>query len=816
MKHRFSRRELSPSLQALVPRILAALAAGAFTLGAQPYVIAAPVVTVTTDTDSDVVGSDDGSPATLIVGTEGGGDTPVIGSASSYKRAFGSRYNTTAKDKEITLTGGKAIVRSGKLRTVYGANATLEDGGSVRIEGAALEVAGGTFSADSDTEVRGGSATVYIKSGITLAKAEVAHSTATITGGSFEGVWTTFAGGYAGTQSFSTANVPIELAAHDNRLTVTSGTFKKDAAFYGGYAKGRADDPGLQAKANNNQLTFEADATVGNLFGGYVSAMGGKPDTVAAEANENTLQIAKGTCSQNVMGGGAFSTGKATANGNTVRISGGTYKQPVYGGYAGASGAGSVANACDNTIEITGTPNLSAARLYGGHAMAKTTNITGNALVVKETKGITARSIEGFQKLDFWIPAGMTKDDTMLTVTSSTPTIIRGAAVTAHLRGDETGDTLRLLHTPNAFLATDSATTLTVWKGVSDATTATIALTDDKKALIVTPPKSDPTPPPTPTPTPTPKPDVNQQVLDNRKSVVETMAGSAAFLGAGADLMTGGGMASASVEAAAAPGFALFAAVGGSSLRHETGSHVDMKGMNLSVGFSREVKRGDDRLIFGPIVEYGRGTYDSYVNDAHGDGSVRYIGGGAFVRQEQKDGTFYEGSLRFGRSSMDYSATLAGTPTSYDTDANYIGAHLGVGQHITEQSGSERELYVRYFYTRQNGTDTKLSMGERYDFDAVDSQRLRTGARWMIPQGSGSLIVGASMQYEFGGDSNATVHVGGLSYTTPSPSLKGFSGSLELGWKAPIGKNATADLSVEGWAGKQRGVTFNAGFNWKF
>ena len=294
------------------------------------------------------------------------------------------------------------------------------------------------------------------------------------------------------------------------------------------------------------------------------------------------------------------------------------------------------------------------------------------------------------------------------------------------------------------------------------------------------------------------------------------MAGAAAFLGAGADLMTGGGMTSASAEAAGAQGFAPFAAIGGSSMRHETGSHVEMKGMNLAVGFSREVLRGDERILFGPIVEYGRGTYDSYVNDAHGDGSVRYVGAGAFVRQEQKDGTFYEGSLRFGRSSMDYSAVLSGTPTSYDTDTNYIGAHLGFGQRVTEQSGSERELYVRYFYTRQNGTDTKLSTGERYDFDAVQSQRLRTGARWTIPQKGGSFIVGASIQYELGGDTNATVHVGGRSYTTPSPSLKGFSGSLELGWKAPIGKNATADLSVEGWAGKQRGVTFNIGFDWKF
>ena len=808
MKHRFSRRELSPP-RTLVPRILAALAAGAFTLGAQPYVSAAPVVTVTTDRNFEVEGSVDGSPATLIVGTEGGGETPVIGSGSRKRPAIGSDYESFVKNQVFTVTDGTAIIRSGTLSAVYGARAYLDRGGSVRVVRGAIEVAGGTFRGDSYPRVHGGAAILYISSEITMAKAEVDHSTATITGGRFEGVRTTFAGGYADCYYHSNAGASVETFAHHNRIAVTGGTFKEDAVFYGGYADVYTEDSApLRAKANANHLTFEADAAVQDVFGGYAKASGTNVAVVAAEANENTLQIAKGTYRQNVMGGSAFSTGKATANGNTVGISGGTYDRAVYGGCAATEGAaGSVATARDNTVEITGAPNLSAATLYGGCAVAATKNVAGNALVVKETKGITAQSIEGFQKLDFWIPAGMTKDDTMLTVTSSNPTNIKGAAVTAHLRGDETGDTLRLLHTPNATLATDSATTLTVWKGVSDVTTATIALTDDKKALIVTPP----------TPKPRPKPHaLKRQVEDNRKSVVETMAGSAAFLGAGADLMTGGGMASASVEAAAAPGFAPFAAVGGSSLRHKTGSHVDMKGMNLSVGFSREVKRGDDRLIFGPIVEYGRGTYDSYVNDAHGDGSVRYIGGGAFVRQEQKDGTFYEGSLRFGRSSMDYSATLAGTPTSYDTDANYIGAHLGVGQHITEQSGNERELYVRYFYTRQNGTDTKLSTGERYDFDAVDSQRLRTGARWMIPQGSGSLIVGASMQYEFGGDSNATVHVGGLSYTTPSPSLKGFSGSLELGWKAPIGKNATADLSVEGWAGKQRGVTFNAGFNWKF
>ena len=299
------------------------------------------------------------------------------------------------------------------------------------------------------------------------------------------------------------------------------------------------------------------------------------------------------------------------------------------------------------------------------------------------------------------------------------------------------------------------------------------------------------------------------------------MTGTAAFLGASSDLIAGSGMASASTEAAGAGGFAPFAAIGGSSLRHETGSHVTVRGMNLAVGFAREVMHGSDRTLFGPIVEYGRGSYDSYLDDGtHGEGDTHYVGGGLFLKQEQKSGLFYDASLRFGRMSTDYEADLPiGGITrraSYDTDANYIGAHLGVGQRSVTESGTERELYLRYFYTHQNGASATLSTGDRYDFHDVDSHRLRTGARWTIPQGSGALILGTSLQYEFKGDAGATYHTGGFSYDTPSPSLKGLSGSLELGYHANLGKRATADLSVEGWAGKQRGVTFKAGFDWRF
>ena len=70
--------------------------------------------------------------------------------------------------------------------------------------------------------------------------------------------------------------------------------------------------------------------------------------------------------------------------------------------------------------------------------MGATKNISGNALVVKETKGIQAKSIDGFQKLEFWLPAGMTKDDTMLWLSSASNTNLTGTDITAHLRGDET------------------------------------------------------------------------------------------------------------------------------------------------------------------------------------------------------------------------------------------------------------------------------------------------------------------------------------------------------------------------------------------
>lgn len=410
--------------------------------------------------------------------------------------------------------------------------------------------------------------------------------------------------------------------------------------------------------------------------------------------------------------------------------------------------------------------------------------------------------MSAFQKYAFYVPSNMRAGDVMLKTTNASDTDLRGAAIEAHLSGRISANKLTLLEKQSNAILTNGATTMNVYEGISGMLPNAMRVEGGNKLIVD-------------------RRGTFKFNEDNAKSLVETMAGAATFLGTGANLLTGAGLRSASTEAASGGGFAPFAAIGGSSLRHETGSHVEMKGMNLAVGFSREVMQGDNRILFGPLVEYGLGTYDSYVNTAHGDGTISYIGMGGFLRKETQNGRFYEGSLRFGQSKMDYDADItmgfSKVHTFYDTDTNYLGAHLGIGQQITTENGNKREIYLRYFYTHQNGSSTTLSTGEQYDFSDVDSHRLHTGARWTLPKKGGALVLGASVQYEFGGDTSATYHrPGGISYTSPSPSLKGFSSSIEIGWETAMKENATANVSLEGWAGKQRGVTLKAGCEWKF
>ena len=75
-----------------------------------------------------------------------------------------------------------------------------------------------------------------------------------------------------------------------------------------------------------------------------------------------------------------------------------------------------------------------------------------------------------------------------------------------------------------------------------------------------------------------------------------------------------------------------------------------------------------------------------------------------------------------------------------------------------------------------------------------------------------AFYVGTALEYEFSAEARATYK--GLS--TPSPSMKGLSAMLELGWRMKPNAHSplTIDLNAGAWAGKQQGYTLSAQFQW--
>ena len=324
-------------------------------------------------------------------------------------------------------------------------------------------------------------------------------------------------------------------------------------------------------------------------------------------------------------------------------------------------------------------------------------------------------------------------------------------------------------------------------------------------------------------------------VLPNAKSLAETRAAGMAVLNTATDMVIGQGFRAAAAAAAAeeaaanegkkgdspaaSAGFTPYAAAGGSNMRYNTGSHVDSKGWNANIGFARTINYQGSRLTLVPFVEYGKSGYDSYLdNGTHGNGDNTFTGIGIMAKNELKNGLYYEGSLRAGRMKSDYEGDIF--LGRYDTASNYLALHAGIGRAVKVTKDDSLDYYGKLFWTHQNGDSVMVTrdfIGDsyRYDFEAINSYRLRLGARWTRKLGGrDAFYAGLAWDYEF--DSEARAHYEGGS--SPAPGMKGSSGMLELGWRQETTKANPfgMDFSVNGWCGKQRGITFNAGFKWCF
>jgi outer membrane autotransporter protein len=184
-------------------------------------------------------------------------------------------------------------------------------------------------------------------------------------------------------------------------------------------------------------------------------------------------------------------------------------------------------------------------------------------------------------------------------------------------------------------------------------------------------------------------------------------------------------------------------------------------------------------------------------------------------------GTYTEATLRTGRVKTDFhSADLRdaqGTSANYKSRATYYGVSLGLGHRLTLNDQSSLDLYGKVLWTHENGDSVRLATGDPVKFNAVDSQRVRLGAKLRSALDADktlSAYAGLAYEHEFDGEAKAKTH----GYKIDAPKLKGDSGIVELGLTLnPINnKPLTLDFGVQGYAGKREGVTGSFRVNYRF
>ena len=237
------------------------------------------------------------------------------------------------------------------------------------------------------------------------------------------------------------------------------------------------------------------------------------------------------------------------------------------------------------------------------------------------------------------------------------------------------------------------------------------------------------------------------------------------------------------------------------------------------VGNVAQFNNGNE-FSWGVFYENGSGNYRTYnsFNDEffRGDGSLVYNGGGAAVRYQNAHGVYTEASLRAGMLKSEMSNALSdGTDTyGYESDANYYGAHIGMGQIIPLGKDSSLDVYGKFFHTYTEG-DSFTVAGDEFSFDGVASDRLRIGARVNANEADKfSAYYGLAYEYEFNGE--AKMRAAGLD--APEQSLKGSSYMAEAGvnYKPSPESPWSIDLNLRGYAGEREGASVSLQASYAF
>ncbi len=510
-------------------------------------------------------------------------------------------------------------------------------------------------------------------------------------------------------------------------------------------------------------LDFYSDTWYGTTAGGFTR----KKAEAVAEGGILNVDGADTSFAGTKFFYGGYSNGEGIeVKNNTVKVTGGEFGpgKDIYGGYSESGPANS------NTVNIEGGTFNDGYKLYGGVGTAS----SGNTLNLKIKMGGKAAEVGCFQIMNFTLPSEMQNGDVMLkaeTVTFDNTKISVDATNAVKLK---TGDVITLIDADNVQGAWEAGEIV----GAAGA----IAQDSNKLTFTIGGGGHD-----------------DDEDKDKDKAPVEGIAAAVQTVNMSADLASGEGMKSLVAETVGGV-TNTFGALSKGQSKYKTGSHVDVDGWGVIVGAgkTKEWKDGST-TTYGLFFEYGKGDFDTYNGDVHGDGNSENKGVGIMARHKLTNNTYYEGNIRYGKQETEWGQSDIG---SYDTDSRYYGISVGVG-HIYPVGKNEIDFYGRYTYGHVGTCDATVGTSE-YHFDSVKSHRVRVGGKYNFKQKNSNAkpYVGLAWEHEFKGEAKASISGVG---EAPAPSMKGNTGILEVGCDWNVSKKWTLGLGANAYMGKRKG-----------
>ncbi len=560
-----------------------------------------------------------------------------------------------------------------------------------------------------------------------------------------------------------------------------SGTVR--GSVYGGWT------PSTTGSASGNTVELDTDQNVtGGVYGGYAQGTA----SGSGDACGNKVIVSSGSIGGAVYGGVA---GKGNADSNSIVIAGGSIGKNIYGGYTSGSGT-----ANNNSITISGAIDLSDRTIYGGFSSSGDMK-TGNTVSFQKVGG----SVKAIKNIDVLGVSALADNSKALNITNGAAGDLADTTVklVTSDSGLQVGQQITLVQANNGVITNTTTLEQATLKKNSNAFISydfeEVTGLSDAIAVIVAGKEAD---------------------TANARALAESRVAGVSLLNQGADMLVNQGLGAVKANAADFGAVYGFAMMGGSTSRYNTGSFVKANTYNIIAGVAQKtaVKNGDWHT--GIYFENGHSNYNTHNESTdgaavRGDGDATYNGGGIVARFDSASGMYGEAGVRAGSIKNKFGGfSYNGAAGGYEDKSTYYGAHVGLGKMIEVNKKTSLDVYGRYFYAHQVGSDFEV-LGDEVTTASVSSERLQLGCRVTRQTAPHvSYYGGAAWEYEFDGAADMAVAGAGLA----APTLKGSSGIIEMGVRLEPAKASriTLDLGAQGYFGKRRGFSGGLQVNYSF